>query len=360
MSSTTETLSTELTTICLTRPNQENFLSDEISLSLNLGLRSSPIKSTHTAPQVVELTHSSHQELGALPLFFSVQSLPNPKSVHADSISNWSKEIFNLLIETFADTAPSWAFHIFDTASIESGKRFARAERIAESLIELLKQKRRSYLRELASTPSRETTLVQIALISPSAGYISVADPQTQASYRAALTLDYAGYHAIDVDKRPPSRAFKKLREAIEVFSLTPKRGENAVDLGASPGGWSYVLRQLGLTVTAIDRSPLADTLMRTTGISWASGNALTWQPPDAVDWLVCDVITSPENTAKMLKSWITNKLCRNFCVTVKFKGDPDLNTLLNLTDFLRKNTKWFDGRQLTHNKNELTLVGKI
>jgi 23S rRNA (cytidine2498-2'-O)-methyltransferase len=360
MSSTDETLNNKLTTICLTRLGQERYLSDEIALSLNLGLRSSPIKSTHTAPQVVELSHSSHHELGALPIFFSVQCLPNPKAVHADSISIWSKEILGFLVERFSDSPQPWTLQIFDTASIESGERFARAERITESVIELLKQKRRSYLRELKDTPSRKTTLIQVALVTPTQGFISSAEPELQAQYRSAIALDCAGYHAIADDKRPPSRAFKKLREAIEVFSLTPKRGETAVDLGASPGGWSYVLRQLGLTVTAVDRSPLADTLMHTRGISWSSGNALTWQPPNPVDWLVCDVITAPENTAKILKSWITQKLCRNFCVTVKFKGDPDLKTLLTLADLLRQNTTWFDGRQLTHNKNELTLVGTI
>jgi 23S rRNA C2498 (ribose-2'-O)-methylase RlmM len=69
-------------------------------------------------------------------------------------------------------------------------------------------------------------------------------------------------------------------------------------------------------------------------------------------------VITTPENTAALLRRWVEKKLCRNFCVTVKFKGAPDLATLHNLSLFLGKNTQWFDGRQLTHNKNEVTVVG--
>jgi len=46
--------------------------------------------------------------------------------------------------------------------------------------------------------------------------------------------------------------------------------------------------------------------------------------------------------------------------VTVKFKGTPAVETLLTLAAFLRENTASFDARQLTHNKNEITLVGTI
>jgi 23S rRNA (cytidine2498-2'-O)-methyltransferase len=195
-------------------------------------------------------------------------------------------------------------------------------------------------------------------LVEPTRGYVSVADEKIRAIYKAALSPKFAGYNPIADDKRPPSRAFKKLREAIEVFALSLKKGQTAVDLGASPGGWTYVLRELGLSVTAIDRSPLSEALMRDRMISWSAGNALTWQPPTPVDWLVCDVITSPENTSGLLERWISKGLCRNFCITVKFKGTPATETLLSLAAFLRTNTSWFDGRQLTHNKNELTIVG--
>jgi len=261
---------------------------------------------------------------------------------------------------TFGDTPPEWCLHIFEPASAETGKQYARAQRIQETVLELLKQKRRSYLRALKPDAPTARTLVQVALIEPASGYISFADDTTRALYRAAISRAVAGYVSIPDNTRPPSRAFKKLREAIEVFSLNPQRGETAVDLGASPGGWTYVLRELGLSVTAIDRSPLAPTLMRDKKVSWLAGNALTWAPPSAVDWLVCDVITTPENTSSLLRTWVSKRLCKNFCVTVKFKGTPAVETLLTLAAFLRENTASFDARQLTHNKNEITLVGTI
>lgn len=260
----------------------------------------------------------------------------------------------------FGDSPPEWCLHIFEPASAETGKRYARPQRIQETLLELLKQKRRSYLRTLKPDASPASTLVQVALIEPASGYISFADDTIRSLYRAAISRVIAGHLPIADNTRPPSRAFKKLREALDVFSLNPKRGETAVDLGASPGGWTYVLRDLGLSVTAIDRSPLAPSLMRDKKVSWLAGNALTWAPPSAVDWLVCDVITTPENTSSLLRTWISKRLCKNFCVTVKFKGNPAIDSLLALAAFLLDHTVSFDARQLTHNKNEVTLVGAL
>ena len=53
------------------------------------------------------------------------------------------------------------------------------------------------------------------------------------------------------------SRAEFKLLEAAELFELSfPARGV-ALDLGASPGGWTRVLRNHGLDVTAVDPGDL-------------------------------------------------------------------------------------------------------
>lgn len=351
---------THLSTACITRSEQEQYLCAEIRQSIERGYRTSAVQCIQVAPQAVVLTHSSHEDLCSLPLFFSAQCLPNAEEVHADSISSWARAVLNILVNSFGDTPAPWTLHVFDITSIDTGKQYARAQRIEESIMGLLKQTRRSYLRVLDQAPSPLTSVVQVVLVEPTRGFVSIAHEAVRATYKAALSPKRAGYHPIADDKRPPSRAFKKLREALEVFALAPQRGQTAVDLGACPGGWTHVLRELGLSVTAIDRSPLSETLMRDQMVSWSAGNALTWQPATPVDWLVCDVITSPENTAQLLERWISKAFCNNFCVTVKFKGAPAIDTLLSLAAFLRASTTWFEGRQLTHNKNELTLVGRL
>src|SRR5262249_42297166 len=59
----------------------------------------------------------------------------------------------------------------------------------------------------------------------------------------------------------PPSRAYLKLYEALTLAQAWPKPGERCVDLGASPGGWTWVLAGLGARVTSVDKAPLATRL---------------------------------------------------------------------------------------------------
>jgi 23S rRNA (cytidine2498-2'-O)-methyltransferase len=308
---------------------------------------------------VVELTHDSHVELLETPLFFAAQTLPDAKEIQAASISIWASAILDYLVARFGETAPSWSLSIFEPDSCATGTKFARQARIEDALLENLRKKRRAYLRALKDNPSSSDTIVQVLAVTPERGYISIVSPDTRQIYGSSMPNSYAGFTYVADDKRPPSRAFKKLREAIQLFSLPVKKGQTAVDLGASPGGWTYVMRQLGLTVTAIDRSPLDSSLSRDRGIVCLTGDALSWKPTQCVDWMICDVITAPINTAKLLKEWLGAGLCRNFCVTVKFKGEPDFDTLVELSAFLKSSCSWFDARQLTSNKNELTLVGK-
>lgn len=57
------------------------------------------------------------------------------------------------------------------------------------------------------------------------------------------------------------SRAEFKLLEALEVFGINLKAGQNALDLGAAPGGWSKILLMCGLNVTAVDPAGMSELL---------------------------------------------------------------------------------------------------
>jgi 23S rRNA (cytidine2498-2'-O)-methyltransferase len=53
------------------------------------------------------------------------------------------------------------------------------------------------------------------------------------------------------------SRSALKLMEALEVFGVDLRRGADALDLGAAPGGWTQVLAGHGLRVVAVDPAVL-------------------------------------------------------------------------------------------------------
>lgn len=313
---------------------------------------------TQLAPGVVELTGVDIPFLDANPVLFARQILPNASLLEGTSIKTIAQSIVTELIERLGDEAGEWCFHIFDPAAVETGEEYSRPRLIHQEVTNLLKQRRRSLLKGISQECTPHAPLVQVLVASPTLNFMSVTAPELRQSLRSNISTHRAGYVDILDDKTPPSRAFKKLLEAISVFNLSPKRGETCVDLGACPGGWTHVMVELGLKATGIDRSPLDDRLMRNKNVTFIKGDAFTWLPKESVDWLICDVITSPDRTLSILETWLTKKLCHSFCVTVKFKGTPDFDNLVKIRQLLATHTSWFDGKQLTNNKNELTVVG--
>lgn len=81
--------------------------------------------------------------------------------------------------------------------------------------------------------------------------YLGISTPSQNLSDWAGGMRHYA--------KRPEliSRAEFKLLEALEVFNLKLPPEGTALDLGAAPGGWTRILLEAGLRVTAVDPADL-------------------------------------------------------------------------------------------------------
>src|SRR5262249_55008520 len=69
------------------------------------------------------------------------------------------------------------------------------------------------------------------------------------------------------------SRAEFKLEELFKLHPLQAAPGR-ALDLGASPGGWTKVLRSLGWSVHAVDPAPLDPRVLRDSGVRYAQQTA--------------------------------------------------------------------------------------
>jgi 23S rRNA (cytidine2498-2'-O)-methyltransferase len=91
----------------------------------------------------------------------------------------------------------------------------------------------------------------------------------------------------------PPSRAYLKLWEALVRCGRLPRQGERCLDAGASPGGWTWALANLGAAVLAVDRAPLEDRVMAMPGVRFQKHDAFTLSPDEIgpLDWLFSDVI---------------------------------------------------------------------
>ena len=128
----------------------------------------------------------------------------------------------------------------------------------------------------------------------------------------------------------PPSRAYLKLWEACTHLGRWPMPDETCLDLGATPGGWTWAIAQLGASVTAVDRAPLAPSVAALPGVSFRQESAFGLEPRNEqrVDWLFSDVIAYPERLLALVRRWIEAEKVARIVMSVKFQGETDFAIL--------------------------------
>jgi 23S rRNA (cytidine2498-2'-O)-methyltransferase len=135
------------------------------------------------------------------------------------------------------------------------------------------------------------------------------------------------GEYIFDEDKNgPPNRAYLKLWEALTRIGRMPKAGETCLDLGASPGGWTWVLQSLGASVTSVDKAPLDDNIARLPRVTHLLQSAFALKPADVppADWLFSDIICYPDRLLRLIKEFHASGRIKNFVCTIKFQGSTD------------------------------------
>lgn len=152
----------------------------------------------------------------------------------------------------------------------------------------------------------------------------------------------------------PPSRAYLKLWEACARLGVWPMPGERCVDLGASPGGWTWAIAQCGAEVVAVDRADLAPQVAAMPGVTLRRESAFGIEPAElgAVDWMFSDIIAYPTRLQALARRWIAGGTARRIVMTIKFQGTTDHETAAAFAAIP-------GGRvlHLWHNKHELTFL---
>jgi 23S rRNA (cytidine2498-2'-O)-methyltransferase len=153
-------------------------------------------------------------------------------------------------------------------------------------------------------------------------------------------------------DKTAPSRAYLKLWEYFTVTGRAPRAGETCIDLGSSPGGWTWVLSNLGCQVISVDKAPLTEELQADPRIRKLKKDAFQLKPEDIgpVDWLFSDIICYPHKLLDLVHMWMSSGLVKNFVCTIKFQGETDFASLKAF-----QNIPGSEIRHLTANKHEVT-----
>ena len=221
---------------------------------------------------------------------------------------------------------------------------FRRAELIREKL-PFLNLKTRPFPGEIPHSPMGIYTLLD--------DHTMIASAKTTSDLPAGR-IEFEEDHV-----NPPSRAYLKIQESLTMahhfFGVPfPGPGQKCFDAGACPGGWTWALRKLGADVFAVDRSPLATTLMRDPHVKFQAHDAFTLKPEDlgAFDWVVSDVICYPDRLLPWIQGWLASKLTRNMICTIKLQGELDWNVIKQFGEIP-------DSRvvHLNYNKHELTFI---
>jgi 23S rRNA (cytidine2498-2'-O)-methyltransferase len=152
----------------------------------------------------------------------------------------------------------------------------------------------------------------------------------------------------------PPNRAYLKLWEAFTRLGRHPAAGEICLDLGSSPGGWTWVAASLGARVVSVDKAELAPGVAALPGIDFRRESAFGIDPEalPPIDWLLCDVACYPERLLQLVNRWVESGRCRNLVATVKLQGRWEPGQ----TEGFRAipGSRLF---HLFHNKHELTFT---
>ena len=140
----------------------------------------------------------------------------------------------------------------------------------------------------------------------------------------------------------------------FSVYNFAPGDKPDVLEIGASPGGWSWVLSEFSNQVHTIDRADLAPQVKMLKNIYHQTGDAFKLDAKKFKNctWFYSDLICTPEKIYETVCYWIENSAIQNFICTIKFKGDCDF-------EMLKKFQTIPDSKiiHLYQNKNEVTWV---
>ena len=206
---------------------------------------------------------------------------------------------------------------------------------------------------------------LHVCLTATDAAFVAVADVGQTAPWPG-------GIPRLKVPHAAPSRSTLKFDEALLVLLDEGERerwlkpGMRAVDLGASPGGWTWQLVARSMQVTAVDNGPMDTALLASGLVDHLRADGFRYQPSRPVDWLVCDMVEQPRRVAELIAQWLAQGWCRhaifNLKLPMKKRYDEVAWCLAIVREACAENRQRVEvrARQLYHDREEITVFARV
>ena len=289
-----------------------------------------------------------------------LEELPSATRIDGDLVSLWSKDgpaPLDLAAHPVFWTRNTWLQpFLLEFGSISEAARALRSQQRNWSPVPTAFARRTLLIaQQLPHIPSKPRTFPFPLPTAPMGAFTLLDEHLLLGSASCSSPFPGGAFDFEENKSDPPSRAYRKLWEALEFAARLPAPGERCLDAGASPGGWTWALASLGATVLSVDRAPLDPRIEAMPGVSWMRHDAFTLKPEDIgpIDWLCSDVICYPDALWKWISKWLESGLARNFICTIKMQGDAyDRDSTLRFASVPGSSVL-----HLWHNKHELTWI---
>ncbi len=244
----------------------------------------------------------------------------------------------------------AWSLHVWVPDSDGGNPLSAQATELAEGVTKALGSAGERSVRAHELYDPAEP-IVQVCLAESGRAYVG-AQPLS-----STVSLWAGGRARMKIPSGAPSRATSKLAEAIAWIGYGPESGDVCVDLGAAPGGWTWLLLRRKTRVIAVDRANLQPDIARDRKVLHLRDNAFTYRPEEAVDWLFCDMVWKPAEVGKLLAMWGEKHWARYLVSNIKLPMKRRLSMVNDVKRLLAAGG-WREirARQLYHDRDEVTL----
>ncbi len=292
------------------------------------------------------------------PFVFEHQRLPEARLIPSTDLKPISDATWDAVMGSVQAAQHRWTLHAWAIPNDQQ----SRVDGLANTLLRLAR-KRGPNLEKLLRPPHRaermDDALVLQLCLTPEGLWYSTA-PLSDLTARQP-----GGAVRMKDDPEAPSRSYLKIEEAFYRMNEWPQAGQHVLDLGAAPGGWTLAFAKRGCHVIAVDNGPMK---LPPPGPDWGAiqhlrqdGLAYALKPDEPpVDWLVADMLVTPNRVLSVLRHWLERPGMRRFVVNVKLPEGSPLPALRLFQNLLAHQPHFQTSlRHLYHDREEITIMGR-